>query len=482
MQRVLDDVRERSREERAIDRDRRQIRCGVHVDLDASRKTCAVRLDDFLYQGRQRRRLGASGRRRGEARKFRRNLAQQLHLREDGVDAVVEDRRQRTPAVDVDATGVLGRQLNRRQRILDVVGDLARHIGPRLQSPRAFELGALPFEVGGHLIEVFDEPPQFVRRRRGDARVEIAARDAAGRARQSVDRVCDPFGHPISERRAEEAEEQRTREHAPVELVNLLLDVQLLGRERDGDDALAATGGDRRRREPKRHGADLFVADEGRQPVEHDASIDVARRAHREQPRRKEIACAGRLQAIAIEQVDVFVDGAPDEHHDLIVDRRQRAGAALLQRRVILDQALRRRDGSCGRLVGAREQLVGEIGPRRDGEDGHRHDDRRDEREEQLQIEARSKFAQQRASARRRPERNRAEQAGDHEQHEVEHSREQHELGQIDQMAQPRDDGVAERVNAVAVVLQVHTERFALAIDRRPESIARSRLAWDHRQ
>jgi hypothetical protein len=73
---------------------------------------------------------------------------------------------------------VLGGQLDRRQRVLDVVRDLARHVGPRLEPLRALELGALPFQIGRHLVEVLDQAPQLVRRRRGDARVEIAAGDA----------------------------------------------------------------------------------------------------------------------------------------------------------------------------------------------------------------------------------------------------------------------------------------------------------------
>ena len=82
-------------------------------------------------------------------------------------------------AIDVHAPQVLGGQLDRRQRVLDVVRDLPRHVGPRLEPLRALELAALPLQVGGHLVEVLDQPPQLVRRRRGDARVEIAARDAA---------------------------------------------------------------------------------------------------------------------------------------------------------------------------------------------------------------------------------------------------------------------------------------------------------------
>ena len=121
---------------------------------------------------------------------------------EDRVDALVEHRRQRPSAIDVDAPRVLGRQLNRRQRVLDVVRDLPRHVGPRLETLRPFELGALPLEIGRHLVEVLDEPAQLVRRGRGDAGVEIAARDAPRRAGEAVDRIGDALRHPVADRGA----------------------------------------------------------------------------------------------------------------------------------------------------------------------------------------------------------------------------------------------------------------------------------------
>ncbi len=89
-------------------------------------------------------------------------------------------------------------------------------------------------------------------------------------------------------------------------------------------------------------------------------------------------------EARPIEEVDVLVDGPPHEHHDLVVDRGERAGAALLQRRVVLDEALRRGDGSRGRLLGAGAQLRGDVGPREDREDEDRHDRVRQERRNSL--------------------------------------------------------------------------------------------------
>ena len=88
---------------------------------------------------------------------------------------------------------------------------------------------ALALQVGGHLVEVLDQPPQFVRRGGGDARVEVAARDAPRRARQAIHRIGDPLGHPVAERRAEQAEEHDAGEHAAIELVDLLLDLAAAG-------------------------------------------------------------------------------------------------------------------------------------------------------------------------------------------------------------------------------------------------------------
>ena len=76
-------------------------------------------------------------------------------------------------------------QLNRRQRVLDVVRDLTRHVGPRREPVRALELDALALQIGGHAVEGLDQPAELVGGRGQDARIEIAARDAARRLHQS---------------------------------------------------------------------------------------------------------------------------------------------------------------------------------------------------------------------------------------------------------------------------------------------------------
>ena len=120
---------------------------------------------------------------------------------QDRRDALVERRRERPALVHVDALRVLGGQLNRRQRVLDVVRDLPRHLGPGFEPLRALEFGALALQIVRHPVEVLHEPPEFVGRRGGDSRVQVASRDAARRAGQAADRVRDPLGHPVTHAR-----------------------------------------------------------------------------------------------------------------------------------------------------------------------------------------------------------------------------------------------------------------------------------------
>jgi len=193
VQSVLDHVGQRPRKERPVNRHRGQAGIGLHVDGDPIREPGAVRLDDLLDQRGQRRRLGPRRGRRCKARELGRDLAQQLHLRQDRRDAVVQNGRQRAPAIDVHALRVLGRQLDRRQRVLDLVGDLTRHVGPRFEPLRAFELRALTLEVLGHLVEVLDQAAKLVRRSRCDAGVQVASGDPPRGAGEPVHRIGDPL-------------------------------------------------------------------------------------------------------------------------------------------------------------------------------------------------------------------------------------------------------------------------------------------------
>ena len=180
VQRVLDDVGQRARSSVAIDRapaaGRRRRRRRSRTPIGErrrgrARRPRAISVGDRVGAGR------AIGDER-EARELGRDLPQQPHLREDRVDAVVEHRRQRLAAIVVHAPQVLGRQLDRRQRVLDVVRDLPRHVGPRLEAVRALELAALALQVGRHAVEVLDQPPAARRPMRGD--------DARARGRRAA--------------------------------------------------------------------------------------------------------------------------------------------------------------------------------------------------------------------------------------------------------------------------------------------------------
>ena len=123
-------------------------------------------------------------------------------------DAALDHVPQRLAAVGVHAAEVLGRQLDRRQRVLDLVRDLARHLGPRLEAMGALELRALRLELRGHAVERVDEAPQLVGGLDRDLRVEVAARDPPRRARQAPDGIRDALGHVEAHRRRRAA---RTR-------------------------------------------------------------------------------------------------------------------------------------------------------------------------------------------------------------------------------------------------------------------------------
>ena len=82
-----------------------------------------------------------------------------------------------TLRVAADPAQVLGRELDRRERVLHLVGDLARHLRPGGQAVAALEVAALPVEVAGHLVEGLHEAAQLV-----------AAASAATRAARSPSR------------------------------------------------------------------------------------------------------------------------------------------------------------------------------------------------------------------------------------------------------------------------------------------------------
>ena len=119
------------------------------------------------------------------------------------------------------------------------MSDLSRHVGPGFESLRAFELTALTFEILGHAIEVVDQAAELVGSGRDDTRIEIPARNPSRRPREPIDRIGDPLGHRIAQCGAEQAEQDRRREHQPPQVVDLPLDFSLAEGHRHRHDAFA---------------------------------------------------------------------------------------------------------------------------------------------------------------------------------------------------------------------------------------------------
>ena len=197
MQRILDDVGEGACDERAVDKQLREIVRHVDVKVDAIFQARAIRIDRRVNQlshadgGRASRRGGR------EARKLRGDLPQEPHLHEDRGDTFLYNSAKRPAAIAVDPAEMLGVQLDGCQRVLDLVCHLPRHFRPCFQSVGAFELFLLPLQLTGHAIEILYKAPELVRRPRDDPGIQVAACDSSGRAAQAVHRVSNSLRQPI---------------------------------------------------------------------------------------------------------------------------------------------------------------------------------------------------------------------------------------------------------------------------------------------
>ena len=85
----------------------------------------------------------------------------------------------------------------------------------------AIAISALALQIVGHLVEILDQPAQFVRRGRRDSRVEVAACDPTGRTGQPVDRIGNALGQKGARLICTD-ETRRTREEMGAELYNRL--------------------------------------------------------------------------------------------------------------------------------------------------------------------------------------------------------------------------------------------------------------------
>src|SRR5439155_5596280 len=118
-------------------------------------------------------------------------------------------------------------------------------------------------------------------------------------------------------------------------------------------------------------------------------------------------------------------------------------------------------------------ELARTVCPDAEREDDHRRYGRHHERDEELAIEARSHLAEQRAAARRGLRREPAEERGANGQHHVQNARQGNELADVDEVSEPGQEWIAERVDPAPIVEEVHPEVLAVARHRSPERLAR---------
>ena len=206
VQRVLDDVRERAGD-RACDR-RGPAGSGAGdpvVDLDAPFEArCDTDRPPRRPAPADRPARAARWATRRSSRTPTEICRSSRTCAEDRGDAALEHRPERLAAIGVHAPQVLGGQLNRRQRILDLVRDLPRHLGPGFEPVRPFELVALRLQLGRHAVERVDQAAQLVGRlARRSARRSRRARCARSRASAAgPDRRCARPSTARSPRRA----------------------------------------------------------------------------------------------------------------------------------------------------------------------------------------------------------------------------------------------------------------------------------------
>ena len=290
------------------------------------------------------------------------------------------------------AAQVLGIQLNGRERVLDVVCHLPCHVRPRGQAVGSLQFLPLALQVGRHLVEGLDQPPQFVGRGRQHARIEIAAGNAPGGAHQPVDGIGDALGHVVADAGAEHDEEQRRQQHPAIQFLDLRLRLLLARRQRHRQHGLtSALDADRRGRGEVLEPAGLLAADIGRLAVEQDGAEHLAGRARRQQARGKQVAFARGQQFRALEDVDVLRDHAAEPHDDVVVDGR----LADLDADVFDDAA--RHVGQAGRLafdVGQHQRR--HVGARHQSQCQHGDHRREHERQEELLVEAGTDLGEQR--------------------------------------------------------------------------------------
>ena len=459
MQRVLDDVHQRAGQQRAVERHDWAARGELRLDADASGRCGTVWLQDLRDDVVELCRRQLRHRRGGKTRELGGDLPEQPHLRQDGGDARLEHGRQRLTAVVVHPQQVLGRQLNRRQRVLDVVRHLSGHLGPRFEAVRPLELAALPLQVGSHPVERLDEAPELVGRRDGNPRVEIAMRDATRCAREPVHRVRNALGHRVAHRRAEQDEAHRREQHTAIERVDLALGLLLAQRERHGDDGAQLSLTDRCRGHEVFERADLLLADVAGLPLEEDRLICLRRRAGGQTSRREEVTLARGDQPRSREDVHVFVDDAADATIISSVNSGRRAAAPLLR-----DDALHHPSGHRHRAARLRSRYRRAVRRRRTCGSGTPARARARRRRPRTRGTACGRSCRESRAAARGPVTalyppSAARGPRVEEQRDVGHARERRDLGESHQVIDRPRQRVAERVDARPIVQEQHLVR-----------------------
>ena len=135
---------------------------------------------------------------------------------------------------------MFGRELNRREWVFDVVCNLARHVGPRLQLMRAPEFGALVPQSGGHAVEVRHQSPQLVGGVGDDADIEATGCDLPRGASEAGHRVSHSLRDPGTKPGGEQHDADSAKQHAAVEVGDFALNLLLSWRQRHRQHRLPA--------------------------------------------------------------------------------------------------------------------------------------------------------------------------------------------------------------------------------------------------
>ena len=453
---ILADVRQRARDERAIDPDRRQI--ARHVDVERDRrgrsgKPSRVRIENLREQLRGRDGRELRLRRGGVIRELAGDLTKEPDLSQDRLDALIEDGAERAMLIGVHPLQVFGRELDRRQGILDLVRDLTRHFRPGLELIRARQFHLLCAQRRARI------PLKSSTRRRNSSAVSATMRTSSRPA--AICRVARERRDTGSELRparyTPRPAARMTTITAPTSTPRLSASSsRSSSRWRSARGTLstsfwpaAVTGAAaaRYRKSPMRSSSTKLGSRSSAMLRYTPAGVRVG-----QQSRVEQIPLAGGDQLRPAEQIHVLIDHLADRDHHLIGERR----VGTLLGRELLEQAPRGGDhtGGFGLNVGA--EPIAHVGAEREREHDDRPDGREHEIEKQLAIEARANLVNQHAH-RRGPSPGQGRVDGRPEQQHDEQRGGQRRGGcQARQMIEGRRCGEADGINERAVAREVH--------------------------